>query len=157
MWHQRSKDYSDTIWTVSAFGNRLLVPEVPGRYRSVTWRLRRTESGLTTGEFGDAVAVGSGPAVVKAPIWVLGGAAVCALASFGLLAVGSHWAHWAGYVLGTAGTILFVALFRMSDASKSTDPRYSRVAWTGVSAGLILLLGIVGGCANIYYLAQRIS
>jgi hypothetical protein len=115
------------------------------------------ESGLTTGDFGSAEVAGSGSAIVKAPVWILGGAAVCAVASFGLLAIGSHWAHWAGYVLGTAGTILFVALFRMTDASRSTDPRYSRVAWTGIVAALILLLGIVGGCANIYYLAQRIS
>ena len=101
--------------------------------------------------------VDSGSAIVKAPVWILGGAAVCAVASLAFLAISSHWAHWVGYVLGTAGTILFVALFRMSDASRSTDPRYSRVAWLGIAAALILLLGIVGGCANIYYLAQRIS
>jgi hypothetical protein len=112
---------------------------------------------LTTGEFGAADVVDLGPAVVKAPAWILGGAVVCAVGSFAFLAIGSHWAHWVGYVLGTAGTILFVALFRTSDASRSTDPRYSRVAWLGLAAALILFLGIVGGCANIYYLAQRIS
>ena len=113
--------------------------------------------GLTTVEFGDAETVGPDSTIVKAPVWILGGAAGCVVASFGFLALGSHWAHWVGYVLGTAGTILFVALFRMSDASRSTDPRYSRVAWLGLAAALILLMGIVGGCANIYYLAQRIS
>jgi hypothetical protein len=114
-------------------------------------------AGLTRMEFGDAEVAVPGSAVVRAPFWLLGGGLISAITSLLLLAAATHWAHWVGYILGTAGTILFVALFRMVDASRSTDPRYSRVPWTGYSAALVLLVGIVGGCANIYYLAQRIA
>jgi hypothetical protein len=99
----------------------------------------------------------SGPAVITPPLWILGFGAASAIASFVLLAIGTHWSHWAGYALGTAVTILLIALFRMKDAARTMDPRYSRVSWMSLAAAFVLLVGFLGGCANIFYLAQRVG
>ena len=112
---------------------------------------------MTTADLGDSVPSVERDAVLRPPTWILGIGAIAALGSLALLAVGTRGAHWVGYGCGTAITILCVALFRMRDATQSMDPRYSRVRWTGWLAAAVLIIGIVGGCANIYYLAQRVG
>jgi len=89
------------------------------------------------------------------PLLLLGGFA--ALLSFALIFLGERPGHFTGYLLGTFGVILLIALFRRSDARRSSSPLYSPIRLLSQTAGVILVVGIGCGAVNIYYLAQRVA
>jgi hypothetical protein len=105
-----------------------------------------------TGESADLSA-----SVVKPPKTQLAIAAAAALVSLLAFVPSTRAAHFAGYLLGTFVTILAVALFRRSDASRSSSPLYSPVSWMSRAAIAILTLGILCGVGHIYFLAQRVA
>lgn len=96
-----------------------------------------------------------GAELVRPPKALLVQAGLCAAASVLLHLPDGRWADLAGYLLGTFGTILLVAMFRREDARRSASPWYSPEPGLAVAATVILVLGILSSLPHIWHLAEQ--
>lgn len=101
-------------------------------------------------------AADSESALVKPPSSLFALAALFASVSVALFAGNSSFAHWVGYVLGSFLTIFTVALFRRTDAGRSSSPLYSPEPWLSTATLIVLAVGLISAIGHIYYLAQQV-
>lgn len=95
----------------------------------------------------------------RAPIYLLGLAALAVAASFALLAFTSLTTHIVGYVLGSFVCVVLVALFIKVDHGRRTaadvvylELRSARYAWS-----FVLASGVAGCVVHAWYLATELA
>ena len=96
---------------------------------------------------------------VRAPAWPAAAAGLCALASLALVVPGSGSLPLAvvGYVLGALVVPAFTVIYRFGRRSAAQSPFFLPKLAVDRAVLLILVLGIVGGMANAWFIATELA
>lgn len=99
------------------------------------------------------------PRLVKAPLWPALAAASAALAALGSIRPGmsSLWYAGAGYLLGALLVPAFTVIFRFGRRTAAQDPFFIPNLRIERFILLVLIVGIVAGIANAWFVATELA